>query len=66
MNAIQATASALHGRTGLYVCAIYTVQPESFTFHMGSVEALCFAGSERDLIVIEDGRRFDASGVEIE
>lgn len=59
-------ARAVHEMTGQFVCRIESAQPAPFAFeHRGGVNAVCVSDAERDVIVIEDGRRFNAYAEEI-
>lgn len=67
MTDLLAAAEAVHKRTGLLVTLVRSRQPEPFSFghpDLPGVHAACEAGAEEDVIVIEDGRRFDATGEE--
>lgn len=63
---LLATAERIHERTGLYVTQVHSRTMEPFGFAMGCVSAACFCGAESDVIVTEDGRRWDADGEETE
>ena len=58
-------AVALYERTGLLVTQVHSVDREPFACHYSSMQAICHPCAERDLIVTEDGRRWNAQGEEI-